>query len=72
MGRTFNGKGKVKEMDDRAGGRKVIIGFNDKEILFGNVEQVAKLFGLDGSSVSNMIAGKHPYPIITCIKLLDA
>lgn len=67
-GRTFKGVGKVKEPDNRAAGRKVIIQFNDTEVTFGNVRQVAKLFGLSESAVSNMIAGRHPYPIIKNIK----
>lgn len=67
-GRTFKGVGKVKELDNRAAGRKVVIQFNDVEVTFGNVRQVAKLFGLSESSVSNMIAGRHPYPVIKNIK----
>lgn len=67
-GRTFDGEGKVKELDHRAAGRKVVIQFNDTEVTFGNVRQVAKLFGLSESAVSNMIAGRHPYPVIKNIK----
>ncbi len=69
VGKTFKGTGKVKEPDNRSKGRKVVITFNNKDIVFGNVEQVGLLFGLSGSSVSNMIAGRHPYPQITSIRI---
>ena len=67
-GVTYKGKYKVKEVDNRAAGKEVVMVINGREVKFKTVRSLAKVLGLSESAISNILAGRHPIPIIEDVK----
>lgn len=68
VGDTFKGKYKAKEKDYRNSGRKIIMQINGRNIPFDTVRALAKVLELSEPAISNMLAGRHPIPIIEDIR----
>lgn len=68
VGDTYKGVYKVKEKNNRAKGKEVLLVVNNIPVKFSSVRKLAKALGLDESSISNIIAGRHPMPVITEIR----
>jgi len=66
-GVTYKGQYKIKEIDDRSAGRRIIMTINDIPVEFKSVRELSKVLGLSESAVSNIAAGRHPIPTITSI-----
>lgn len=67
-GETYKGVGKIKEKDPRSQGKSVILQINGREVPFKTIRSLSKVLGLDESSISNILVGKQPIPVIENIR----
>jgi len=67
-GTTYGGLYKQREKDNRAFGRDIVLQINGRNIKFKSIRSLAKVLGLSECHISNILAGRHPIPIIEEIR----
>jgi len=68
VGETYGGLYKTKEKDYRSAGKPVVLQINGKPIKFKSTRALSKVLGLSECHVTNILAGRHPIPIIEEIR----